>query len=145
MFHTHKKICILSHFVQKCVFIPVSENFSFAKIIHPPDRCGISRSWLNSVIITQVQLVLGAIKDHTKMCSFVTQIQCHRFLEFWGSVQSCCQRIHFKSNCISHMRWIQRVWTLRALNQQCSFKKIKLIWNVSLFGDWQCFLHLACS
>ena len=32
---------------------------SFVKIIYPPDRCGISRSWLNSVIITQVHLVLG--------------------------------------------------------------------------------------
>uniref|UniRef100_A0A673WL90 Cohesin subunit SA n=1 Tax=Salmo trutta TaxID=8032 RepID=A0A673WL90_SALTR len=26
------------------VYIPVSDHFSFAKIIHPPDRCGISRS-----------------------------------------------------------------------------------------------------
>ena len=45
----------------------------FAKIIHPPDRCGISRSWLNSMVITQVHIVLGTIKGHSKMCSFVTQ------------------------------------------------------------------------
>ena len=41
------------HIVHKCVYIPVNEHFSFAKIIHPPDRCGIPRSWLNSMIITQ--------------------------------------------------------------------------------------------
>uniref|UniRef100_A0A674AX61 Phosphoinositide phospholipase C n=1 Tax=Salmo trutta TaxID=8032 RepID=A0A674AX61_SALTR len=47
-------------------------HFSFAKIIHPPDRCGISRSRLNSMIITQVHLVLETLKG-CKMCSFVTQ------------------------------------------------------------------------
>jgi hypothetical protein len=50
--------------VHKFVYIPVSEHFSFAKIIHPPDRCGISRTWLFSTIITQVHLVLGTIKGH---------------------------------------------------------------------------------
>ena len=58
------------HFVYEFVYIPVSEYLSFAKIIHPP---GISRSWLNNMIITQVPLVLGTIKGHSKMCSFVTQ------------------------------------------------------------------------
>ena len=33
-----------SHFVHKFVYIVVSEYFSFAKITHPPDRCGISIS-----------------------------------------------------------------------------------------------------
>jgi hypothetical protein len=46
-------------FCTNLVYIPVSEYFSFAKIIHPPARCDISRS-----IITQVQLVLGTIKCH---------------------------------------------------------------------------------
>jgi hypothetical protein len=55
------------------VYIPVSEHFSFAKIIHPPDRCGISRRSLNSMIITQVHLVLGTIKGHSKMCNVTTQ------------------------------------------------------------------------
>ena len=63
----------LYNFVHKFVYIHVSEHFSLAKIIHPPDRCGISRSWLNSMIITQVHLVLGTIKWHSKMCSFATQ------------------------------------------------------------------------
>ena len=48
----------------KMYYIPVSEHFSFAKIIHPPDTCGISRRWLNSMIITQVHLVLGTLKGH---------------------------------------------------------------------------------
>ena len=52
---------VLSNFVHKCVYIPVCEHLSFAKIIHPPDRCGISKRWLNSMIITQVHLVLGTI------------------------------------------------------------------------------------
>ena len=38
------KFIFLSNFVHTFVYIPVSEHFSFAKIIHPPDRCGISRS-----------------------------------------------------------------------------------------------------
>ena len=82
--NTQKNV-FLSNFEQKCANIPVTEHFSFAKIIHPPDRCGISRSWLNSTIITQVHLVLGTIKGHSKMCRFVTT-QCHRCLKFWGSV-----------------------------------------------------------
>jgi hypothetical protein len=41
--NTHKKL--ISHkCVHKLVYIPVSDNFSFAKLIHPSDRCGISRS-----------------------------------------------------------------------------------------------------
>jgi hypothetical protein len=57
MFHMHKNLC---------VDIPVSERFSFAKIILPPDRFGISRSGLNSMIVTQVHLVLETIKGHLK-------------------------------------------------------------------------------
>ena len=33
----------LSHCQHKLVDIPVSEYFYFSKIIHPPDKCGISR------------------------------------------------------------------------------------------------------
>jgi hypothetical protein len=62
-----QKSLFLSNSVHKSVFIPVCEHFSFSKIFHPPDRCGISRSWLNSTIITQVHLVLGTIKAHSKI------------------------------------------------------------------------------
>ncbi len=48
-------------------------HFSFAEIIHPPHRCGISRCWLDSMIIAQVWLRLVTIKGHSKMCSFITQ------------------------------------------------------------------------
>ena len=58
-----------SQMLHKLVYISVSEHLSFAKIIHPPGRCGISRSWSNSMIITLVHLVLGTIKGHSKMCS----------------------------------------------------------------------------
>ena len=90
----------LSKFVNKFVYITVSEQFSFNKIIHPPDRCGISRSWLNSVIITQVHLVPRTIKCH--YVQFCHTTQCHRCQVEWVCDchadcrhvhQSCCQRI----------------------------------------------------
>jgi hypothetical protein len=46
-FSIHTKTLFLSNFVHKFVYIPVSEQLSFAKIIHPPARRGISRSSLN--------------------------------------------------------------------------------------------------
>ena len=67
------------------VYIPVCEYFSFANIIHPHDRCGISRSWLNSMIITQVHLVLGTIKRPLK-CAVVSQRNATD-VSSWGSVQ----------------------------------------------------------
>ncbi len=38
------------------------------EIIHPPHRCGISRCWLDSMIIAQLCLRLTTIKGHSKMC-----------------------------------------------------------------------------
>jgi hypothetical protein len=66
---------IFSNVVHTFVDIPVSQHLYFVKIIHPPDSCGISRRWLNSMILIQVHLVLGTIKGHSKMCSFVTMAQ----------------------------------------------------------------------
>ena len=40
-------------FVHNCLYILVSEHFSFAKRIHPPDRCGISRTRLNSIVMLE--------------------------------------------------------------------------------------------
>ena len=57
----------LSNFMQKMCYIPFSEHFSFAKIFHPLDRCGISISWLNSMVITQVHLVLGTIQFRVQL------------------------------------------------------------------------------
>ncbi len=38
------------------IFLSNSVHKFVAKIIHPPDRCGISGCWLNGVISTQVCL-----------------------------------------------------------------------------------------
>ena len=66
--------------MHKFVYIPVSEHFSFAKIIHPLDRRGISRKLLNSMIIAQVHLALGTIKgnENVQLCHTT---QCHRCLK----------------------------------------------------------------
>jgi hypothetical protein len=98
-----KKSLFLSILCTNMFYIPVTEHFSFAMIIHPPDRCGISRRLLNSMIITQVHLVLGAIKGHSEMCSFVTQHNATDVLNVEGACnwhtecknvnQRCCQRI----------------------------------------------------
>lgn len=47
----------------KCIKMCVSEHFFFAKIIHPGDRCGVSRCWLNGTTIT--------INGCSEMCSFI--------------------------------------------------------------------------
>jgi hypothetical protein len=68
-----RNILFLSNSVHKLVYNTIIKHLSFDKIIHPPDRCGISRSWLNSIIIIQEHLVLWTIKGHSKMCFFATQ------------------------------------------------------------------------
>jgi hypothetical protein len=40
----HTKSLFLTNVVHKFPYIPVSVHFSINKVIHPPDRCGISRS-----------------------------------------------------------------------------------------------------
>ena len=102
-FHTHKKLISL-----KLVYIPVREHFSFAKIIHPPDRWGISRSWLNSLIIdlkkyTQNTGTPCAGNNKRTKCSFVTQHNATGVSSWEGACnwhadsrnvhQSCCQTI----------------------------------------------------
>ncbi len=63
-FSMYTKGLFLSNIVHKSVEICVSEHLSFAEIIHPPHRCGISRCWLDSMIIAQVCLRLATIKGH---------------------------------------------------------------------------------
>ncbi len=53
-FSMYIKGLFLSNIVHKSVEICVSEHFSFAEIIHPPHRCGISICRLDSMIIAQV-------------------------------------------------------------------------------------------
>jgi hypothetical protein len=50
------------------------------------------------MVITQVHFVLGTIKGHSKMCSFVTQRHsfegaCNWQADCWNVHQSGCQRI----------------------------------------------------
>ena len=92
----HTKSLFLSNSVHKFVYITVSEHFSFAKIIHPPDRCGISRSWLNNMVVTQVHFVLGTIKGHSEICSFVTQHNATDVSSFEGACNwhADCRNVH---------------------------------------------------
>ena len=103
MFHAHKKTYFSKMLCTHLFTSHVSVHLSFAKRIHKPDSCGISRSWFNSMIITQVHLVLGTKKGPFKMCSFVTQHNATDVSSFQGECnwhadcrnvhQSCCQRI----------------------------------------------------
>ncbi len=79
----------LKHCSQICL-ICVSEHFSFAEIIHPPHRCGISKCWLDSMVIAQVCLRLVTIKGHSKIYSFITQHNATDCRKLWGSVQLAC-------------------------------------------------------
>ncbi len=72
--------------------------------IHPPHRCGISRCWLNSMIIAQVCLRLATIKGHSKMCSFITQHNATDVASFEGACNwhADCRNVH--QSCCS---WIE--------------------------------------
>jgi hypothetical protein len=56
----------LSNVVHTFVYIPVSEHFSFAKIIHPPDRCGIKKLNKQHDHYTGAPCAGGTLKGHTK-------------------------------------------------------------------------------
>ncbi len=98
----------------------VSEHFSFAEINHPPHWCGISRCWLDSMIIALVCLRLVTIKGHSKMCSFITQHNAKDVASFEGACnwptdrnvhQSCCPWI--ESSFLYHNpspKAFQRIW-----------------------------------
>ncbi len=49
------------------LFTNLSKSVLVNEIIHPPHRCGISRCWLDGMIIAQVCLKLATIKDQSKM------------------------------------------------------------------------------
>lgn len=65
----------------------ISEHLSYAEIIHPLYRCGISRCRLNTMIMAQTCFRLATIKGHSKMCSFITQHNATDFASFeWASI-----------------------------------------------------------
>lgn len=70
IFSIYTKEPFLSKIVQKCVWNCVREHFSFAEIIHPPHRSGISRCWLVGVDIAHLSLRLATVKGHSETRSF---------------------------------------------------------------------------
>ncbi len=103
----------LKHCSQICL-ICVSEHFSFAEIIHPPHRCGISRCWLDSMVIAQVCLRLVTIKGHSKIYSFITQHNATDVASYegacnwhadWRNVHhSCCRELNVHFSTISRLQ-----------------------------------------
>ena len=98
------KSLFLSNVVHKCVYIPVSEHLSFAKIIHAPNRCSISKSRLNNMIIRhRCTLCWGQLKatlkcgvlSHNTMPLMSQVLGEHEIgMLTAGNVhQSCCYRI----------------------------------------------------
>ena len=73
--------------IKALFFFQAFERLSLAKIIHPPDRCDISRCWLNGTISPQVCLDCS-LKD----VQLYLTTQCHRCCTFRGSVQLSCWR-----------------------------------------------------
>ncbi len=63
-------LCTQKAYFSQILFTNLSKSVLVNEIIHPPHRCGISRCWLDSMIIAQVCLRLATIKDHSKMYSF---------------------------------------------------------------------------
>ncbi len=105
-FSMYTRGLFLSNIVNKSVKICVSEHFSFAEIIHPPHRWGISRCWLDSMIIAQVCLRLATIKGHSKMCSFTTQ---HNATDVASFERACnlnadCRNVH--QSCCPWIEWM---------------------------------------
>ncbi len=83
-------------FFSQILFTNLSKSVLVNEIIHPPHRCGISRYWLDSMIITQVCLRLATIKGHSKMCSFITQHNATDVASFEGACNchADCRNVH---------------------------------------------------
>ncbi len=97
-FYVHKRPISLRYWSQICLN---SEHFSFAEIIHPLHRCGISRRWLDSMITAQVCLRL-ATKGHYKMCSFITKHNATDVASFEGAC-------NWHADC-RNVQFLQTVW-----------------------------------
>ena len=95
----HTRSLVLSNVVHTFVHIPDIEHFSFDKIIHPTDRCGISKIWLNSISLHRCTLCWGkqkatlqcAVLSHNKMPQATDNV----ILEFgstsnWPQLQTTC-------------------------------------------------------
>ncbi len=83
-------------YFSQILFTNLSKYVLVNEIIHPPHRCGISRCWLDSVIFAQVCLRLATIKDHSNMCSFITQHNATDVTSFEGAwnCHADCRNVH---------------------------------------------------
>jgi hypothetical protein len=104
MFHTQKSLFISN------LYIPVTEYLSFAKIIHPPDRCGISRNVLNSMIITQVHLAKATLKctvlSHNTMLQMIQVLRERAIgmLTARMSTKTVARELNVNFSSISHLQ-----------------------------------------
>ncbi len=62
-------LCTQKAYFSQILFTNLSKSVLVNEIIHPPLRCGISRCWLDRLIIAQVCLRLATIRGRSKMCS----------------------------------------------------------------------------
>lgn len=92
----HTKDSFISYFVYEVVKICVMEHLSFAKIICPLNRFGISRSWLNSITVVEMCFGLISTEGHSKMSSFITQHNSTDASGFWGvcTWRADCRNVH---------------------------------------------------
>ncbi len=89
-------LCTQKACFSQILFTNLSKSVLVNEIIHPPHRCGISRCWLDSMIIAQVCLRLATIKDRSKMCSFITQHNATDVASFVGACNwhADCRNVH---------------------------------------------------
>ena len=132
MFHMHNKLISL-----KCVYIPGNEHFSFAKIIHPLDRKCMLISWINSMIIIQLHLVLGTIKGNSKMCSFVTQHNATDLSSFEGACKwhADCRKVH-QSGCQNLMLFSLPQATSNVVLENLAVRPTRLTTSYHVYGMW---------
>ncbi len=83
--------------------------------IHPPHRCGITRCWLDNMIIAQVCLRLATIKGRSKPITPLFH-NFHDILIYWGVCVCVCVCIYMKSSFPKRdKRQILKKWVRHAI------------------------------
>ncbi len=107
-------LCTQKAYFSQILFTNLSKSVLVNEIIHPPHRCGISRCWLDSMIIAQLCLKLATIKGSWKMgaktkvlrISFWSVYVQHQ-LKLWGENHSpiYCDSFTNNSGSIHRSSW----------------------------------------
>lgn len=105
-----------------------SEQFSFTKIIHSCDRCGISRCCFDNMINAQVWFGLLTIEGFSKMCRFITQHNATHVSSFEGIW-------HWHADCRTRLALFCTVLYFR-VNIILSFYVWKCIVKMTNKGIW---------